>query len=248
MIWVLLILVLIVLFVVWGMSQYNGLVKARNQVQEAWHQIDVELKRRHDLIPNLLETVKAYAQHERQTLDDVINARNAAVRGGDNPEAAAQTEGQLDQALGRLMMVAESYPDLKSNTNFLGLQQELSATEDRIASGRRYYNAVVRDLNTKIESIPTKFFAGPAGVARAEYFETQGQERAVPKVDFGNNPAPQQQPQGYSMPQQQIEQQQAAPNPMPGQGQQAPQYQQQPQQAPGQQNPQQGGPQGYPGQ
>ncbi len=251
--WIVL-LVIIVLLVVLGISMYNGLVKLRNQVQEAWHQIDVELKRRHDLIPNLIETVKGYAQHERQTLDEVLRARSAAINGGGNPAAAAANEGQLTQALGRLMAVAEAYPDLKSNTNFLGLQQELSSTEDRIASGRRYYNAVVRELNTKIESIPTKFMAGPAGVARAEYFEADGAERNAPNVNFGTGPGGTAGgPGGYTMPDAgnpveprsteatgypQLEQQQQAPNPMPQQ-QNYPQQQAQP----NQQNPQ-----GYPGQ
>lgn len=254
MVFLIVVLVIIVLLVVWGISMYNGLVKQRNQVQEAWHQIDVELKRRHDLIPNLIETVKGYAQHERQTLDEVLRARSAAINGGDNPAAAAANEGQLTQALGRLMAVAEAYPDLKSNTNFLGLQQELASTEDRIASGRRYYNAVVRDLNTKVESIPTKFLAGPAGVARAEYFQADGAERNVPSVNFGTGPGGTAGgPGGFTMPDPadpvqphstdypQIEQQQQAPNPMPGQG--YPQQQGQPQQYP-----QQGGAQGYPGQ
>ncbi|GAA3683663.1 LemA protein [Yimella lutea] len=257
MTWVLLAIVLIiVLLVVWGISSYNGLVKKRNQVQEAWHQIDVELKRRHDLIPNLIETVKGYAQHERATLDEVLRARSAAISGGDTPATAAQNEGQLTQALGRLMAVAEAYPDLKSNSNFLGLQNELSSTEDRIASGRRYYNAIVRELNTAIESIPTKFLAGPAGVARAEYFEAEGNERAVPNVNFGTGPGGTAGgPGGYNMPDPgdpvephstqypQIEQQGTMPNPLPGQ--QYPHQQSQPQGYP-----QQGGqqPQGYPGQ
>lgn len=256
--WILLALVvLVVLLVVWGISAYNGLVKKRNQVQEAWHQIDVELKRRHDLIPNLIETVKGYAQHERATLDEVLRARSAAINGGSNPAAAAANEGQLTQALGRLMAVAEAYPDLKSNANFLGLQQELSSTEDRIAAGRRYYNAIVRELNTAVESIPTKFMAGPAGVARAEYFEAEGNERAVPNVNFGTGPGGTAGgPGGFNMPDPgdpvqphstdypQIEAQQAAPNPIPGQS-----YPQaQPQNYP-QGYPEQGqAPQGYPGQ
>lgn len=256
MMWILLIILLVVVLpVIWGITAYNGLVKKRNQVQEAWHQIDVELKRRHDLIPNLIETVKGYAQHERATLDEVLRARSAAINGPQSPAAAAQNEGQLTQALGRLMAVAEAYPDLKSNANFLGLQNELSSTEDRIASGRRYYNAIVRELNTAIESIPTKFMAGPAGVARAEYFEAQGDERAVPNVNFGTGPGGTAGgPGGYNMPDAgdpvqphstdypQIEQQNASPNPLPGQ--QYPQGQQHGQQA--QQYPNSGQAQGYP--
>ncbi|NHN57134.1 LemA family protein [Calidifontibacter sp. DB0510] len=181
----LIVLLVIVLPVIWFIVSYNGLVKLRNRVQEAWHQIDVELKRRHDLIPNLVETVKGYAQHERSTLDEVLRARSAAMSGGNSPAQAAQSEGALTQALGRLIAVAEAYPDLKSNANFLALQQELASTEDRIASGRRYYNAIVRELNTKVESIPTKWVAGMAGAARAEYFEAQQGERGVPTVSFG---------------------------------------------------------------
>ncbi|MBC9955707.1 LemA family protein [Yimella sp. cx-51] len=246
--------IIVVLLIVWAIASYNGLVKKRNQVQEAWHQIDVELKRRHDLIPNLIETVKGYAQHERATLDEVLRARSAAINGGDNPSAAAANEGQLTQALGRLMAVAEAYPDLKSNANFLGLQQELSSTEDRIASGRRYYNAIVRELNTSIESIPTKFMAGPAGVARAEYFEAQGNERAVPNVNFGTGPGGTAGgPGGYNIPAQgqsqsagypQIEQQGQAPSPLPGQQYPHGQQSHQGQQA---QQPE-GYPQGYPNQ
>ena len=175
----------IVLLVLWGVGMYNGLIKLRNLVQEAWRQIDVELKRRHDLIPNIVETVKGYATHERGTLEGVMQARSAAMSGGQGPAAAAQNEGMLSQALGRLFAVAEAYPDLKANVNFLALQQELSSTEDRIASGRRYYNANVRELNTKVETVPSNFVAGLAKIGRAEYFESEGAEREVPSVSFG---------------------------------------------------------------
>ena len=175
----------IVLLVLWAVGMYNGLIKLRNLVQEAWRQIDVELKRRHDLIPNLVETVKGYAAHEKGTLEGVMQARTAAMSGGQGPAAAAQSEGMLTQALGRLFAVAEAYPDLKANVNFLALQQELTSTEDRIASGRRYYNANVRELNTKVETLPTNVIAGIAKVSKAEYFETEGAERQAPQVSFG---------------------------------------------------------------
>ena len=175
----------IVLFVLWAVGMYNGLIKLRNLVQEAWRQIDVELKRRHDLIPNLVETVKGYAAHEKGTLEGVMQARSAAMSGGQTPAAAAQTEGMLSQALGRLFAVAEAYPNLKANENFLALQQELTSTEDRIASGRRYYNANVRELNTKVETVPSNFVAGLAKIGRAEYFESEGAEREAPSVAFG---------------------------------------------------------------
>ena len=176
---------IVVLLVLAAVAMYNGLIKLRNLVQEAWRQIDVELKRRHDLIPNLLETVKGYAAHERGTLEGVMQARSAAMSGGQGPAAAAQSEGMLSQALGRLFAVAEAYPDLKANVNFLALQQELASTEDRIAAGRRYYNANVRELNTKVETVPSNIVAGLAKIGREEYFEADGIEREVPSVTFG---------------------------------------------------------------
>jgi LemA protein len=179
------VLVLVVLLALWGVTSYNRLIKLRNLVQEAWRQIDVELTRRHDLIPNLVETVKGYASHERGTLEDVMKARSAAMSGGQSPADLAQNENVLTQALGRLFAVAEAYPDLKANQNFLALQQELASTEDRIASGRRYYNANVRELNTKVESVPSNIVAGLAHIGRAEYFEAEGAEREAPQVSFG---------------------------------------------------------------
>ena len=181
--------VIILGLVLWFFGAYNGLIRLRNQVQEAWAQIDVELKRRHDLIGNLVETVKGYAAHERGTLEAVTQARAAAMAPGLSPAATAKSEAALTQALVRLNAVSEAYPDLKANTNFSALQQELASTEDRIASARRYYNANVKELNTKVESIPTNFIAGPAGVTKAEYFELESPvEREAPKVSFDPNP------------------------------------------------------------
>ena len=185
MIVLLVVVVLVVLVALWGVTSYNGLIKLRNLVQEAWRQIDVELTRRHDLIPNLVETVKGYAAHERGTLEDVMTARSAAMSGGQTPADLAQNENVLTQALGRLFAVAEAYPDLKANQNFLALQQELASTEDRIAAGRRYYNANVRELNTKVESVPSNIIAGLAHIGRAEYFEAEGAQREAPQVSFG---------------------------------------------------------------
>jgi len=179
------VLVLVVLVALWGVTSYNRLIRLRNLVQEAWRQIDVELTRRHDLIPNLVETVKGYAAHERGTLEDVMAARSAAMSGAQSPAGLAQNENVLTQALGRLFAVAEAYPDLKANQNFLALQQELASTEDRIAAGRRYYNANVRELNTKVESVPSNIIAGFAHIGRAEYFEAEGAEREAPQVSFG---------------------------------------------------------------
>ena len=187
MIFVWILLGIVALAALWGVSSYNGLIGMRNRVEEGWRQIDVELKRRHDLIPNLVETVKGYASHERGTLEDVMQARSAAMAGGQSPAQAAQTEGVLSQALGRLIAVAEAYPDLKANQNFLSLQQELSSTEDRIASSRRYYNALVRELNTKVESVPSNIVANLFSIRRAEYFETPAVEAQVPSVSFGDN-------------------------------------------------------------
>src|SRR6188472_352953 len=168
---VIIVVVLLVVVIGWAVATYNGLIRLRNLVQEAWRQIDVELTLRHDLIPNLVETVKGYAAHERGTLEDVMAARSAAMSGAQSPAGLAQNENVLTQALGRLFAVAEAYPDLKANQNFLALQQELASTEDRIAAGRRYYNANVRELNTKVESVPSNIIAGFAHIGRAEYFE-----------------------------------------------------------------------------
>jgi LemA protein len=184
------IVVLIVLVLLYGVLQYNGLIRLRNVVQESWRQIDVELKRRHDLIPNLVETVKGYAAHERETLEAVISARTAAVAPGSSVAQQAQQENVLTQALGRLFAVAEAYPNLKANENFLALQAELTGTEDRIAAGRRFYNANVRALNTKVETVPSNIVANMFHVERADYFQADDPaDRAVPSVSFGATPA-----------------------------------------------------------
>jgi len=184
-----LVVVIIVVIGLWAVTTYNGLIRLRNRVQEAWQQIDVELTRRHDLIPNLVETVKGYATHERETLDAVVRARAAATAPGASVAQQAQSEGELSQALGRLMAISEAYPDLKANQNFLSLQSELSSTEDRIAAGRRFYNANVRELNTKVETVPSNVIAGVGNIGRAEYFEVESQQvRSAPQVNFGPNP------------------------------------------------------------
>jgi LemA protein len=189
MIAVVVVLVVLVVIVGWAVVTYNGLIKLRNLVQEAWRQIDVELTRRHDLIGNLVETVKGYAAHERGTLEDVVKARSAAMAPGQSPGQQAESENMLSQALGRLLAIVEAYPDLKANQNFLALQNELTATEDRIAAARRYYNATVRDLNTKVETVPSNVIAGIFNVDRAEYFEAVGEQREAPRVDFGQREA-----------------------------------------------------------
>ena len=184
--WVaIIVVVLLLILVAWAVAAYNGLVKLRNLVQEAWHQIDTELQRRHDLIPNLVETVKGYAAHERETFEAVTQARAAASNPGASPAEQAQNENVLTQALGRLFAVAEAYPELKANVNFLQLQTELANTEDRVAAGRRFYNANVRELNTRIETVPTSIIASIFKFVKAEYFETEDPAaRQAPTVQF----------------------------------------------------------------
>jgi len=187
----LVIVAIIVIALIWAVATYNGFVRLRNLVQEAWRQIDVELTRRHDLIPNLVETVKGYAAHERGVFDDVSRARAAASGAGQSPAQQAASENALTQALGRLFAVAEAYPVLRASENFQQLQAELTNTEDRIAAGRRFYNANVRTLNTKVESFPSNLIAGAFGFVRAEYFETEDPAvRAAPQVSFGGGDAP----------------------------------------------------------
>ncbi len=174
----------VVIVTIWAIAQYNALVRLRNLVQEAWRQIDVELHRRHDLIPNLVETVKGYAKHERETFEEVTKARSIAAAPGSNPAEQAAQENMLTQALGKLFALAEAYPDLKANQNFLQLQQELTNTEDRVAAGRRFYNANVRTINTKVETFPVNIVAGMFGFTRHEYFETVDAARTAPNVQF----------------------------------------------------------------
>ena len=174
------------LLIFWLIAAYNGLVKFRNRVKNAWSQIDVQLKRRHDLVPNLVETVKGYAGHEKDTLERVIQARNQAV-GATGPQAASRAEGELSQALGRLMVVVEQYPDLKANQNFLSLQEELTSTENKIGFSRQYYNDEVMQYNTKIQSVPTNIVAGMFNFKEEDFFELDDQAaREVPKVSFSS--------------------------------------------------------------
>jgi LemA protein len=171
--------VLVVALVVWAVATYNALVRARTQVDASWAQIDVQLKRRHSLIPNLVETVKGYAAHERATLDAVVAARNAAVAGPD-----PQAEALLTQALGRLFALAEAYPDLKANQNFQQLQRELGGTEDKIAYARQFYNSAVQTYNQKTQTLPSNLIAMAGGFRAQSYFEAAGGERADVNVRF----------------------------------------------------------------
>ena len=181
----LIVLVVIALVVIiGGVAMYNGLIRSKNQVENAWSQIDVQLKRRLDLIPNLVETVKGYAAHEQETFRQVIAARNAAIEAPDTPEAQAGPNDMLTGALGKLFALSEAYPDLKANQNFLALQEELTATEGRVAYARQFYNDSVLGYNNKIESVPTVFLAKVLGYEQREYFEADDAARTVPNVDF----------------------------------------------------------------
>jgi LemA protein len=176
---------LVVLVIGWGLMAYNRLVRQRNQVDAAWAQIDVQLKRRYDLIPNLVETVKGYAAHERGTLDAVVQARNTAITvAQQGPAARAQAENALTQTLGRLFALAEAYPNLKANENFLGLQNELANTEDKIAYARQFYNSAVQTYNTSTQSIPTNIVAGIGGFRARDLFQAIGDERGPVQVRF----------------------------------------------------------------
>lgn len=182
--WLIIIVVAVVaLLVIYLITAYNGLIRRRNQIENAWSQIDVQLKRRHDLIPNLVETVKGYAAHERETLDAVITARNAAVA-APSPSTQAAAEGQLMGSLRQLFALGEAYPDLKANQNFLALQEELSATEGKVAYARQFYNDSVLEYNNKLQQFPTMYFARMLKFERREYFETDEAARSVPTVEF----------------------------------------------------------------
>lgn len=187
----LLLVVIVVIIAIWAVAMYNRLVRLRNLVQEAWRQIDVELHRRYDLIPNLVETVKGYAAHERGVFEEVTQARAAAATPGSSPGQQARHEDMLSNAIGRLFAVAEAYPQLRAAENFVQLQNELTNTEDRIAAGRRFYNANVRTLNTKVEVFPSNIVAGMFNFVRAEYFEvTDPAARQRPTVSFGGPGGP----------------------------------------------------------
>ena len=177
------ILIVVVLLVLVVVGTRNGLVRVRNRVEKAWAQIDVQLKRRSDLVPNLVETVKGYAAHERETLDAVIKARNAAVAAS-TPSAASAADAQLSGALGRLFALSEAYPDLKANQNFLALQEELTATEDKVGYARQAYNDAVTTYNTKIQQLPGSVFAGGMGYKPREYYQVDEAAKAAPKIQF----------------------------------------------------------------
>ncbi|MFQ5689745.1 MAG: LemA family protein [Gemmatimonadota bacterium] len=184
--WIFLILLAVIALAVIGM--YNGLVRLRVRSDNAWADIDVQLKRRYDLIPNLVETVKGYAGHERETLEAVVDARNRAIS-AQGPAAKAEAEGVLTGALRQLFALSEAYPQLRAVESFTELQDTLGKIEDAIQSARRYYNAVVRDFNTKIAVFPTNLLAGMFGFTPREFFALEDEaEREAPEVSFGSGP------------------------------------------------------------
>jgi LemA protein len=177
------ILVVVVLIGLYAVFSYNGLVSLRNRIENAWAQIDVQLKRRYDLIPNLVETVKGYAAHERETLDAVIEARNAGMNAS-GPHDQAEAENQITGALKSLFALSEAYPDLKANQNFAQLQEELTGTEGRIAYARQFYNDTVYRYNTKIQSFPSNVLANAFRFSEREYFEADDESRGPTQVQF----------------------------------------------------------------
>jgi LemA protein len=178
-------LVVVVLVALWVMGMYNGLVRSRNEVRNSWGQIDVQLKRRHDLIPNLVEAVKGYMGHERGTLEAVTKARQQAIQVTGDVAERAKAENALSQTLRSLFAVAEAYPDLKANQNFLALQEELSSTENKISFARQYYNDAVMRLNNKIQMFPSNIIASSFNFQMEKFFEVEAAaERQAPQVKF----------------------------------------------------------------
>lgn len=178
--WIAIVVLVLVLIVIWI---YNRLIQLKNRVQNAWHQIEVQLQRRHDLIPNLVETVKGYASHEKETFERVVAARNKAMS-ANTPGEMGRAEGELTQALGRLFALAESYPELKANENFIRLQEELTSTENKVAYARQAYNDTVMMFNQTIQMFPYNLLAGPMNLKPAEYYEAEEEAQNLPKVEF----------------------------------------------------------------
>jgi len=176
--------VIVVLLIIFVIGIYNALIRLRNQVDNSWSQIDVQLKRRHDLIPNLVETAKGYMQHERGTFEAITKARSQAM-GAKSVSEAAKAEGALGEALSKFMLVVENYPDLKANQNFLAVQEELTSTENKISFARQSYNDQVLFFNNKIQMFPSNFVAGMFSFGKRDFFELESAaEREVPKVSF----------------------------------------------------------------
>jgi LemA protein len=180
------VLVIIVALAALIIGMYNGLIRLKNRVEEAWSDIDVQLKRRYDLIPNLIETVKGYASHEKETFEKVVQARSAAMSAQESGDTKKQAEAEnmLSGTLKSIFALSENYPDLKANQNFLELQQELSDTENKIMASRRFYNSNVRDFNTKLEVFPTNMIGNMLGFKSRDYFEAEESEKENVKVKF----------------------------------------------------------------
>jgi LemA protein len=180
----LIVIAVVALLAVFVVITYNGLIRRRNQVDNAWSQVDVQLKRRLDLVPNLVETVKGYAAHEKATLEAVITARNAAMVAGPGPEAQGQADNMLTGALRQLFALSEAYPDLKANQNFLALQEELTSTESRVAYARQFYNDSVLEYHNKLDTFPTVLVAKMGNFPHREFFEAEDAARTAPNVKF----------------------------------------------------------------
>ena len=187
MLWLWILIAVVVIAVVGGVISYNRFISQKNLIKDAWANIDTELKRRYDLIPNLVETVKGYAAHEKEVFEEVARARSMAAGATGSPASQAAAEGPLVAALGKLFAVAENYPDLKANQNFLELQRELTNTEDRLQTARRFYNANVREYNQRVKQFPSVLVANAFHFEEAEFFEVDEatREAGAPQVDFG---------------------------------------------------------------
>lgn len=183
MVWGIVIVVIVLLIVIWFFATYNKLVSLRNKKDDQWSQIEVQLKRRADLIPNLVETVKGYAKHESETLEEVIKARNTYLSAS-TPEDEMKASGAVSEALSKLFALSESYPDLKANQNFLSLQDDLKDTENKISYARQFYNDSVLTYNNKVEMVPSNIVAGIANFKKASFFEVEEKDKEVPKVSF----------------------------------------------------------------
>ena len=181
--WIWVLLAIVIVLILWFILTYNSFIGLKNRVENAWSQIDVQLKRRFDLIPNLMETVKGYMKHERETLKEVTAARTEFMK-ATGPASKAKAEGMLEGALKTIFAVAESYQKLMANENFMQLQEELTGTENKIAYSRQFYNDSVQDWNTKLQSFPSNFLAKMFGFGNKEFFKTEGVEREVVKVKF----------------------------------------------------------------
>ncbi len=177
------ILIIVILGIIWAVSVYNGLIRRKNRVEEAWSDIDVQLKRRHDLIPNLVETVKGYAKHERELFENVTKARAAAMN-AQGVQAKSQAENMLSNTLKSLFAVAENYPELKASQNFAKLQDELTDTENKIQAARRFYNSQARDFNIKIQTFPNNLIANKLNFKKYDFFEAEEEEKKNVEVKF----------------------------------------------------------------